>query len=288
VIHRNQLLVAGISRHAIAHRLLHQRLFRIYADVFAVGRPKPDRLGREWAAVLYFDGYAILDDRTAGWMWHLTDAWNGDVAVKLVGRSGHSRKGLKVHQVADLPRNEIRKRWGLPVTSPARTIVDLAGSLDDELEIENVVARCFDQNLATAREIRAALDRTANAKGAYLLRQILANPDGPALTRSQRERLLRKLIKQAKLPQPISNTMLVGHEVDFHWPHHGLVVEFDGWGTHGTRQSFESDRERDQNLVAAGYRVIRFTWRQLENDPFAVIARIAAALAIHTSAASVA
>ena len=79
--------------------------------------------------------------------------------------------------------------------------------------------------------------------------------------------------------QPSSNAPLCGFSVDFVWPASRLVVEVDGYGFHGDRAAFERDRRRDQVLVAAGYRVIRATWRQLEHEPLGVVARLAAALA---------
>jgi very-short-patch-repair endonuclease len=86
------------------------------------------------------------------------------------------------------------------------------------------------------------------------------------------------LIRAAKLPPPRTNTPVAGFEADFVWPEHKLIVEFDGYQFHGHRQAFERDRRRDQAHVAAGYRVIRVTWRQLEHEPYTVVAAIAMAL----------
>jgi very-short-patch-repair endonuclease len=90
---------------------------------------------------------------------------------------------------------------------------------------------------------------------------------------------MRKLCRQAGLPQPLTNIMLNGHLVDFYWPDQRLIVEVDGYGTHGNRLAFENDRRRDQTRVAAGYVVIRVTWRQLQHEAIAITARIAQALA---------
>jgi very-short-patch-repair endonuclease len=101
---------------------------------------------------------------------------------------------------------------------------------------------------------------------------------GPAITRSEAERRLLKLIRDANLPLPLTNVRLHGHTVDFCWPQNRLIVEFDGFAFHGHRRAFERDRKRDRTLVAAGYRVIRITWRQLTDEPLAVIASVAQAL----------
>jgi very-short-patch-repair endonuclease len=98
------------------------------------------------------------------------------------------------------------------------------------------------------------------------------------LTRSERERTLLQLISSAQLPRPVTNIRQHGYLLDAYWPAEGLVVEFDGWRGHGHRLAFESDRKRDQVLVAAGLRVLRVTDRQLKYEPVAVAARIAQAL----------
>jgi very-short-patch-repair endonuclease len=97
-------------------------------------------------------------------------------------------------------------------------------------------------------------------------------------TRSEAERLLLAMVEDAQLPLPAVNVPLEGYEVDFFWRVEKLVVEVDGHGFHGHRAAFERDRRRDQRLVAAGYRVIRVTWRQLVGEPLALISRIAQAL----------
>ena len=89
---------------------------------------------------------------------------------------------------------------------------------------------------------------------------------------------MRALTKKAGLPQPRTNVKIGRHERDFVWPEQRLIVEVDSWTFHGTRQAFERDRETDAELTAAGWRVMRVTWRQLTQEPEAVIARLARAL----------
>jgi very-short-patch-repair endonuclease len=90
---------------------------------------------------------------------------------------------------------------------------------------------------------------------------------------------MRRLMAAAQLPQPMVNARLNGYLVDFLWPDARLILEVDGFGTHGDRRALEDDRRRDQVHVAAGYTVLRVTWRQLRDEPMAVVARIAQALA---------
>ncbi len=157
-------------------------------------------------------------------------------------------------------------------------MVDLAGSLS-VLELENALAVCLTKRLATTREIRAAIERAPQrTAGLPILRRLL-DQGGFARTRSFYERKLLDMIIGAGLPRPLTNHPVAGHEVDMVWPDKRLVVEFDGFTFHADRRAFERDRRRDQDLVAAGYRVIRVTARQLEDEPLGVIARLAAALA---------
>jgi very-short-patch-repair endonuclease len=99
--------------------------------------------------------------------------------------------------------------------------------------------------------------------------------DEPRFTRSQAERSLLKLVRAAKLPVPLTNTKVAGWEVDAVWPRHMLVVEVDGFAYHGNRAAFERDRRKDAALMAAGYRVVRITWRRLVYEPHEVVALLA-------------
>jgi very-short-patch-repair endonuclease len=99
----------------------------------------------------------------------------------------------------------------------------------------------------------------------------------PALTRSQAERGLLELIRAARLPRPETNVRVERHEVDFLWRAARLVAEVDGYAFHGTRGAFERDRRRDADLQAAGWRVLRITWRRLAEEPEAVVATLARA-----------
>jgi very-short-patch-repair endonuclease len=111
-----------------------------------------------------------------------------------------------------------------------------------------------------------------------LLRALIgANQAG--FTRSKAEKKLRALLRAAGLPAPRTNVALLGHMVDCLWPAQRLVAEFDGYPFHGHRPAFEADRRRDATLVANGYRVMRITWLQLTQEPYAVVAKLASALA---------
>jgi very-short-patch-repair endonuclease len=178
-----------------------------------------------------------------------------------------------------LPSNEVRLRHGIPLTSPSRTLLDLASRLTT-LELEAALANARRMRLVRDTQIRhtlaAAPQRTA---GIARLRALLDGEVKPRDTRSIYERKLLHLIDLAQLPRPATNVTVAGHLVDMFWPDAGLVVEFDSWAFHGDRQAFERDRARDQNLTVSGLRVTRVTAHQVDNQSYATIARLAGGLA---------
>jgi very-short-patch-repair endonuclease len=174
--------------------------------------------------------------------------------------------------VADLERTVHR---GLPVTTPEQTLLDLAATIgfgDPAHAVEE--ARVL--RLVTDGSVREFTGRNARRPGTRALLRTLSHE--PRLTRSQAERRLLAVVGRAGLPLPETNVRVLGHEVDALWRDQRLIVEVDGFDAHGTRAAFERDRRRDAELVAAGYRVIRVTWRQLRDEPERVIAGLPGAL----------
>ncbi len=275
---REQLLAAGLGRGAIAHRVKSHRLHLYHRGVYLVGHTAMDPLGEEMAAILNYRGHAVLSHRSAATVWELVPrAPSQDVMVTLVGKEGRSRPGLRVFRVRSLDRRDIRTRNRLPVTSPARTLLDLAAVLRDDHELEQAIGEAQARELTTASDIEAALARAPGRKGTARIERLL-DPDH-GYTRSRAERIMRAIVREAGLLRPLTNVPLLGYVADFLWPAERLVVEVDGHASHSSRAAFEHDRRRDQCLLAAGYRVMRVTWRQLLHDPLAVIARLAQALA---------
>jgi very-short-patch-repair endonuclease len=272
---REQLFAAGLGRGAITHRLGTGRLREWHRGVYLVDRLAPEPLGEEWAAMLHFEGHAALSHRSAAAIWGLLEPTPGDVVVTVVGVDRRSRPGIRVHRIQSLDRRDLRLRDGLPVTSPPRTIVDLAHDPD----LEEAIAVAQARGYASLDEIWAAMSRAPRCKGAARLRALLETGEASGLTRSWTERRMRSLLRAAELPQPLANVPLLGYVADFLWPELKLIVETDGFESHSSRSAFEHDRRRDQKLAAAGYTVIRVTCRQLQDEPYAVIARIAQAIA---------
>jgi very-short-patch-repair endonuclease len=256
-----QLAGAGLGPRSVAHRVAHGRLVRLGRGVFQVG-PLAAPRGAEMAAVLATGG--VLSHHTAADVWGIR-AHRGLVHVTVVGEAPRRRPGLQIHRSLSL---NAAVQDGLPLTTPTRTIHDLATCLPQP-ELDRAVEQAQILHLATADEIAADLPR----RGRPALRAALDNE--PQLTRSEAERRLLALIRQARLPRPQTNVILGGYEVDLFWPDQRLIVEVDGYAYHSTRQAFERDRARDTALQAAGYRVVRFTWRQIVREPHAVVAQLA-------------
>jgi very-short-patch-repair endonuclease len=193
----------------------------------------------------------------------------------MIGRHARAQPGLRIHEVKALDIRDVSIHNGFPVTSPARTLIDCAARGD----IEDMLNEARAQKLVTDEAIHAAIDRCPGRAGTAAVRRILEAEKDTGYDRSRAERLLKRLIKEAELDKAVHNIKVEGKRVDAYWPRHGLILEVDGHQWHGHRQAFERDRARDQKLVAAGYAVVRVTWRQLTERPLVVVAVIAKALA---------
>ncbi|MEA2363574.1 MAG: hypothetical protein QOD71_2719 [Thermoleophilaceae bacterium] len=156
-------------------------------------------------------------------------------------------------------------------------MVDLADHAPDRY-LERAFEEALTRRVATTASIAAAVERLPGRRGATRLKALLERDAEPALTRSEAEERLLALIREAALPPPEVNRRIGRHTVDFVWRDRRLIVETDGYRFHSTRTAFERDRIRDAELTAAGFRVIRVTWRQLEKEPLAVLTRLAQAL----------
>jgi very-short-patch-repair endonuclease len=142
-------------------------------------------------------------------------------------------------------------------------------------EVETAFQEALYRKLVSDRQVAAIIHREPRRRGAPVIRTLL---DDPRMTRSDKERALLRLIDAAQLPRPLTNVVVHGHLIDAFWPNELLAVEFDGWDAHGHRLAFESNRKRDQVLLAHGVRTMRVTGRHLEHEPVALVARIAQTL----------
>jgi very-short-patch-repair endonuclease len=279
-VRAEQLWALGVTRHAILARVKRGRLVPRFKGVYIVGDPELLPLAEESAALLSLGESAVLSHRSAAAVWGLAQPDSKVIDVTVIGRRPHKRDGIRLHYAKTL--TDITTHQNLRITTPARTLIDF-GSQASTSELADAFGDAWAKRLISDAKLNAALKRAPrNHSGAAVVRATLT--EGGTYDRSKAERLMRRLCRQAGLPQPLVNVMLHGHLADFLWPDAKLIVEVDGYGTHGNRQAFENDRRRDQIHIAAGYVVIRITWLQLEREPLTVVARIAQALA-HRAAA---
>jgi very-short-patch-repair endonuclease len=254
-------------------------LHRMYRGVYLIGHPIPLPGARELGAVLACGDRAIVSHRSAAALWGLARRSVDAVDITVVQRGCRSRDGLRVHRVEELTAPDCGLSSGIPVTSPARTVIDYAATAT-ATEVERAIAEAFANKLTDEPQILAAVDRVPNRAGVALVRAILGQPGGPKRTRSGGEQAMLRLIRACKLPVPLVNQQVAGWNADFLWPDARLIVEVDGYPYHAHRQAFERDHRRDIAHKNAGYEVLRFTWRQLDEEPFLVAAAIVRALAL--------
>jgi very-short-patch-repair endonuclease len=274
-----QLQATGLGKNAIVTRRRNGLLSPIHRGVYKFGQQPMLPGAAEFGAVLAVES-ANVSHRSAAWLWGVIPSRpGGPVHVTVVGNSHHSRRTVCVHRVPDLPADERTRKNGIPITTPARTLLDFASQATSD-ELERAIAEAYVLGLTTEEQLRTMLERHPRRSGAAALRAELDREGGPAWTRSEAERRMKHLLRQARLPAALTNQMIEGYPADFVWPDRRLIVEVDGYRFHSSRAAFERDRKRDAVHTLAGYRVIRITWRQLTDEPIAVAVIIARALAL--------
>jgi hypothetical protein len=277
VIARIQLLRLGLGRKAIDHRVKLGRLHIVHRGVHAVGHARLTIHGRWMAAVLACGEDARLSFRSGAMLWSIRRTERGLIEVTSP-RSGRGRAGIQRHQ-AELPSDEVTVHHGIPVTTVPRTLLDLASVLTAN-QLARAVNEAEVQRLWDPLSLGALLKRYPRRPGVPALRALLGQ--SAAVTRGELEKRFREFLVKAGLPLPETNAHIqvagIWYEVDCLWREQRLIVELDGREVHGTRAAFETDRARDRILQAAGFRVIRITWRQLHESPAAVAADLRALL----------
>jgi very-short-patch-repair endonuclease len=276
-VRRDELLAQGLTPGQIKHLARTGALHRRHRGVYIVGHLALAPMAKEAAALLACGDDSVISHGSAAYLWGFVDQPQAEVDVTVVGRRCRHHEGLRVHRAARLASSDVRRMKGIRVASPARAIVDLASQATDN-ELEGLIAEARAKRLIREGELEAALARAGQRTGTARLQRVLASEAGRALTRSEVERICRRLLAAAGLPQPKTNHRLGRYEVDFLWPEQQVVLEVDSYGFHGHRRAFERDRRKTMTLEDAGYHVIRITRRQLLEEPYWVVAHIARAL----------
>ena len=274
VIARRQLLVLGFTPKAIECALRAERLHPTeWRGVYVLGVPQLTSHGRLRAAQLALGDRTVLVDDTAGGLWRFWKPRDPDIhlSVPAVGQR-RKRRGIHVHRRA-LKRSEITHHWGIPITTPLRTVIDLAAGCDRPAA-ERLINAADARNLLRADVLHARLAEYDGQPGVPLLRAIL-DPHEFVLTESELERLFLPLARRAGLGKPQSQRRLGRGRVDFYFAEFDLVVECDSLRYHRTVQQQAEDRARDHVHLLARRSYVRFTAYQLAYEPDYVVAVLA-------------
>jgi hypothetical protein len=273
VVCTRQLRALGLSESLILERVRSGRLVQLHRGVFAVGHRCIGLRGQWMAATLACGPGAVLSHESAARLWGVRDS-SGRIEVTRM--SGHRRPhGVWLHQTRRLPAEQIAVVDGIPVTSLERVFVDMAARLSSR-QLERDLVTADRSHLLDWTELWLLIEEGVGKKGRSRLRRAAALVDPRAAdTLSPLEVDFLALCRDDGLPLPQVNVRVEGILVDFFWPQARLVVETDGYAYHRDRPAFERDHENTVLLTAAGYTVLRATYRMLKQNaaPFLGLVR---------------
>ena len=270
VVTRQELLAAGLSAQQIKHRLRIGMLIEEYRGVYRAGHRAPSVEAGYMAAVKACGARAVLSGRAAA---HLLGISRGKPPPpEVTAPTGRRVKRVPTRRIR-LDRHDVTKWRGIPVTAPARTLVDLAAVVD----ADTLARACHEAGIrhgTTPKQVEAALSHRPNAPGAGRLRRVLRG-DVP-VTLSKLEARFLGLLRDAGLALPRTNRLIGERRVDCHWPNHGLIVELDSYRYHSSRHAWEQDRRREREARARGQEFRRYTYGDVFEDPALMLAELRA------------
>lgn len=276
-----------MSRRRVAERAQANSLHRVHRGVYAVGHRSASRVTHLRAALLACGEGAVISHGTAAALHGFWDSWPHLIDVTVPVEAGRKIDGIRCRRCRYPEPEEIEVRHGLNVTTPARTLVDLAGIISLGT-LRKTVGRAAIRRRLDVQAVDIAIYNAKGRRGLKRLELALVpyrTKDGKAPdVRSDFETLVLPELIELGLVRPQVNAWLhVDDErflVDFFWEQASVIVETDGRETHETPTAFQSDRRRDQFLAAAGYRVLRITWHQIHGERAAVLDRVSRALSL--------
>jgi very-short-patch-repair endonuclease len=281
-VSRQQLLAAGVEATAIKRRLRSGRLELLHRGVYGLPQTSELPLAAETAALLACGEGAVLSHHSAATLWGLRPGIARPVHVTIPGQRGcPAPKGVIVHRSTTLTPADVAVHEGLPVTSPARTFLDVAPALTDR-DVERILDEgVFALRIVTIAAVRGAVARAGGHPGRARLSRVALGRAHSTRTDSPPEERLLQLIRAAGLPEPRLQAPVLGYRLDFFWPDLRLAVEVDAYGTHGSRSRFEADRRRDARLLTEeGIAVVRLTAAAIDDRPFEAVALVSRAIGL--------
>lgn len=284
---RADALTAGLTRHQIRSRLDSGRFELVARGLYRMAGT-PGTVDQQVLAAVWRSG-GVASHRTAAWLHGIRERPPARPEVTVDRGSAHEFDGFLAHRSGDLDPTRVRLVRDLPVTSVPRTLVDL-GQVVSRVELDRSVHRALHRGLVRLdhlvdeyRSLSKPGRRGCGPMGELLGR--LAPDRAPV--ESELEFRILHLIRSAGLPEPVAQYVVVldrvEYRLDFAYPEHRVFLEGDGFGVHGGREAFERDRVRQNRLILAGWRVLRFTWRQTIESPESVVAQVATILGIRGS-----
>jgi hypothetical protein len=267
VVNRRQLIAAGASAHQVDSRVKNRSLRKLYAGVYAVGHDRLTPLGRQRAAVMAGGPNAVLSHRTAAGLLGLLPPNRKLEVIRSSSPDPHRpppahasraiHPGLVIHRTRSLGRNEITTRLGIPVTSPIRTVINLA-EREPPKTLDTMIRRGIAGNLFDLPGLTRAVGECRGRKGIAKLKKVLEqwNP-GKLRTRSEFESEVADVCREIGAPPPLINDTKCGYEVDFQWKGSSVLLESDGHPYHLSRADRHRDYRKMLDLTAAGNTVVR-------------------------------
>jgi very-short-patch-repair endonuclease len=273
-VSREELLDAGITGTQIRSRLRKGSLFLEYPGVYRVGHQAPSTEASYMAAVKACGRDALLCGQAAA---YLLDLLKGEMPPPEVVTTAKRRiTGIITHRSRTNLSLDAWKWRGVPVTSPARTLVDIAASV-----ALNQLARAFHEARirygTTVEDVELVVQRRPSSRGAKKLKHVIRGDAG--VTLSSLERRFLWLLRKAGLPLPITNRISLGGYVDCRWPDYRLIVELDSYRYHASRHAWEKDRHRERVARAAGFEFRRYTYGDVFEHPRLMLAELRQLLA---------
>ena len=264
---RQQLLDLGMGPGAIKHRVRSGLLYPSYPGVYSVGKPATTPLERAAAAVLAGGPHAILSHASAMTLWGFWKRWDEPFEVTLI-RGDRRPKGISTHRSKTLRPRDVTTQLDIPVTSPARTLYDMAPRLTAKARTRAVNDALHTPYLHQSH-LEELLDRHPNG---HLMERFVTTRSGPS--RSDWEDAFPAFCDRHDLPEPLMNVLFLGYIRDAYFPDYRLIVELDSWEYHKDRAAFESDRDRDADTLAADHATVRITWERMHATPAKEAARL--------------